>query len=534
MTKGGKEEDDAAYRLRVYGDNDEQRNGSFRTFSKRISKRMSSTFLRRKSSFAESLPDSPSGWSLLTCAILSHILAYEFNLQRRLTQRPVSFGQIPKDSLIEKIYRKLTKVLDDDILSRKIQPSLVIGTRGVCSSSMAYIKRKPSPSKRKYVRFREIVTMSQDGARIALDWEFERISDDDDCRKKEILEGGIRNPVVILLHGINNDASFGYMKSLSRAFANMGYTSASMNFRGAGGVKLNTPRGYNGAYTGDLRSVVRQISARLKQGIRIFLVGSSLGANILTKFLGEEGIMNTLPSCVSGAAGLSNPLLIDSNIVKFPVNILMALGVKKMYLENLKSLYSMKDANSKEVLRKSFLAPTIAAIDNFSAPTFIRNDTRYPFGIKFGYKNGDEYWYDASSYHYIRHISVPFLNLTAQDDFLARNASRNKIGYCLSNPNVIHVETLCGGHLGWQETLPHKIFGASSWADVAVSDFFRAIMSVHDDEAPTKFPKESKCTDDADKFDYPEPFISREEMEKDLIQVKMNAMKFTKHNHSKL
>ena len=59
-------------------------------------------------------------------------------------------------------------------------------------------------------------------------------------------------------------------------------------------------------------------------------------------------------------------------------------------------------------------------------------------------------------------------------------------------------------------------------------------MSVHDDEAPTKFSKESKCTDDADKFDYPEPFISREEMEKDLIQVKMNAMKFTKHNHSKL
>jgi hypothetical protein len=42
----------------------------------------------------------------------------------------------------------------------------------------------------------------------------------------------------------------------------------------------------------------------------------------------------------------------------------------------------------------------------------------YHFGVKFGYTDKGEYWFDVSSYRHVQYINVPFLNIMAQDDFL--------------------------------------------------------------------------------------------------------------------
>ncbi|KAL3939443.1 MAG: hypothetical protein SGARI_001370, partial [Bacillariaceae sp.] len=102
----------------------------------------------------------------------------------------------------------------------------------------------------------------------------------------------------------------------------------------------------------------------------------------MTKYLGEEGLAETLPPCVAGGASLGNPFVIDSSLVKFPFDVLMALGVKKIYVENARSLLPMKDAHSRHSLRKGLLASTIAKFDDATAPMFIRNDPYYPFGVK--------------------------------------------------------------------------------------------------------------------------------------------------------
>jgi hypothetical protein len=388
--------------------------------------------------------------------------------------------------------------------------------------------------------------MSQDGTRIAIDWEIQRQRQDKgigdehtqqsetQTTEQYILNGLIRQPVVLILHGINNDSSFGYMKSLSRSFCNRGYVSASMNFRGCGGERLTSPRGYNAAYTGDLRSVVRQISARLDKNVPMFLVGNSLGANIMTKYLGEEGLSGTLPSCVSGAASLGNPLLIDSSVVKFPFSILMALGVKKVFLENLKSIRGMKDSRSREILKNGFLAPTISTFDNAVAPGMIRNNPYYPFDIKVGYEDGEAYWFDASSYRFVRHISVPFLNITAQDDFLVSRPSRNKMGFCLVNPNVMIVETRCGGHLGWQETPPNSAFGASSWADTAASDFFDAIQKANDEPFSGSTPHENNHPTARSGAAYAESVYPKIQLSQELKKVRSEALAFTKSKISRL
>jgi len=69
--------------------------------------------------------------------------------------------------------------------------------------------------------------MPADGGTIALDWEIPlpeyassltpRKSRDD--IQKDISKGPIDQPVVIILHGINNHAGFGYMKSLMQTFS---------------------------------------------------------------------------------------------------------------------------------------------------------------------------------------------------------------------------------------------------------------------------------------------------------------------------
>ncbi|KAI2498032.1 alpha/beta hydrolase [Fragilaria crotonensis] len=77
-----------------------------------------------------------------------------------------------------------------------------------------------------------------------------------------------------------------------RACTDRGWAAVGVNFRGCGGVPLATPRGYTGAYTGDMRGVVQILSGRLEKTpqYRIFLVGNSLGANLVAKYLGEEGL----------------------------------------------------------------------------------------------------------------------------------------------------------------------------------------------------------------------------------------------------
>lgn len=136
---------------------------------------------------------------------------------------------------------------------RNIQPSLFLGTRGAIASTAGYLLRGPLESDR-HLRFREIMKMPSDGALIAVDWELPVEEQDNSStshqRKEEILHGKIRQPVVIVVHGMNNHADFGYVRSMMRTCTERGWVAAGMNLRGCGGIDFTTPRGYNAGYTG--------------------------------------------------------------------------------------------------------------------------------------------------------------------------------------------------------------------------------------------------------------------------------------------
>eukprot|EP00547_Thalassionema_nitzschioides_P006580 CAMPEP_0194209518 /NCGR_PEP_ID=MMETSP0156-20130528/7615_1 /TAXON_ID=33649 /ORGANISM="Thalassionema nitzschioides, Strain L26-B" /LENGTH=552 /DNA_ID=CAMNT_0038936705 /DNA_START=109 /DNA_END=1767 /DNA_ORIENTATION=+ len=479
------DENEESYRMRVYGTLGRHEKTNAVTiqkarridpssrFLKRVSERFSQELTRRSSSFVEALPETPTGWAVLTVTMASLCLSYEINLQKSLTAPPTVYCQLA-DEVMKKIYQRLT-VNPDSIFSRNIHPSLFVGTRSVVSSTAAFLGG--GPCSEGYTRFREVVAMSQDGAQIALDWELP-VSDTPDL-KKEALHGPFRKNLVLILHGINNDTSFGYMRSLMRACTKRGWAAVGMNFRGCGGISLSTPRGYNGAYTGDLRCVIRTLGSRLAPGFSIFLVGNSLGANIMTKYLGEEGRGGTLPMCVAGGITLGNPVSIHSKNITFPWGHILGLGARKGLVQHLRTFRKMKSAYFQKRFRMALLASTIGEFDEALAPIFVKNDTYPPYQYQIGYKDGESYWHDASSYRYIRHISVPLLQLSSKDDFLIASSLASKLYYSVSNPNVMVVHTRCGGHLGWHESPPDtdNIFGfGTSWGDTATTHFIDAVL----------------------------------------------------------
>ena len=539
-----KEETDEEYRRRVYGTSDTAALGpsrrrrssrrlvqisadtltdlksaanttasSTRASMRRMSRQLSNQINRRRSSIVESLPDTPQGWATLVTTAASALLAYELRLQQSLTSPPLVFCQDTPTNA--KLKHMLSIPKETGILSRNIKPSLLVGTRGRLASIAAYALPHGRddtmiasggnadndgddggtvPGSNTKLRFRELMTMGYDGAQIAIDWELppEPITSTHAPYKSpahsrnEIFHGPITKPVVVILHGINNDASFGYIRSLMKACTDRGWVAAGYNFRGCGGVPLRTPRGYTGAYTGDLRCTINNVVQRMADtNVPIFIVGNSLGANLITKYLGEEGRAGTLPPNVAGGIALGNPLQIHSNNMHFPWAEILGMGVKKMILMHWRAFRKVTALDHKAAIHKALMSRTIGQLDCALAPYMIRNNPDYPFEVRVGYEDGEAYWDDASSHKYVQFVSVPMLKVTAQDDFLVYNSSLRKMSHCSENPNVFVVKTKCGGHLGWQEAPPDtgNVFGfGTSWADTATTEFIDAVIKLRNDE----------------------------------------------------
>jgi predicted alpha/beta-fold hydrolase len=285
---------------------------------------------------------------------------------------------------------------------------------------------------------------------------------------------------------------------MMRTCTDRGWIAVGMNFRGcAHGLPMTTPRGYSGAYTGDLRFIVQHIGARLDSSVasaKLFLVGNSLGANLVCKYLGEEGLSGTLPRQVAGGVALGNPMSINAAKMDPIMSLVLALGVKRTLVENWGSIRKFfRDSYYKSQILKALGSLSLGASDDALSRIMIRNDTVYPFGFSVGYPGGGpDYSHDASSYRCCPYIPVPTLQIIASDDFLVGHTFKGKTYFSLANPNIIVVETKCGGHLGWQEAPPppplpqpgerdnasdgSSRYGLSSWSNAAAAEFIQAII----------------------------------------------------------
>ena len=104
--------------------------------------------------------------------------------------------------------------------------------------------------------------------------------------------------VVLIMHGLCGCSQSSYVLALQALLNRHNIASVAMNFRGCSGEPNRLARSYHSGASEDLREVVAHLSESYPQSA-LQIVGYSLGANVLLKYLGEEG---EAASCAAAVA----------------------------------------------------------------------------------------------------------------------------------------------------------------------------------------------------------------------------------------
>eukprot|EP00455_Lapot_gusevi_P045827 TRINITY_DN5920_c0_g1_i2.p1 TRINITY_DN5920_c0_g1~~TRINITY_DN5920_c0_g1_i2.p1 ORF type:complete len:555 (+),score=82.19 TRINITY_DN5920_c0_g1_i2:107-1771(+) len=242
-----------------------------------------------------------------------------------------------------------------------------------------------------------------------------------------------QTPTVVIIHGLAGGSQERYVKNVVFKMLQRGWRVVVFNARGCGGNSLQTAQAYCGAYTDDLRQAILYIASRLPRS-DLFAVGYSLGANILVKYLGEDGERSPL----KGAVSVGNPfdlyhgswIMHSSLFRRFTYSRVLAGFLARLFKQH---AGVFEDSHLQDHLPKTFNARTLREFDaNLTSKMF-------------GFRTVNEYYREASSSRYVLDVRRPLLCLSALDDPICDQAV---IPYeeCMANEKVILVTTETGGH----------------------------------------------------------------------------------------
>jgi uncharacterized protein len=262
--------------------------------------------------------------------------------------------------------------------------------------------------------------------------------------------------LVIVIHGLDGDSSSHHVMGMSNVFFANHYDVLAFNFRGAGKEINKYLKGNHSGETDDLRTVIQYIIHQNKY-TSINLVGYSLGANVILKYLGEES--KSISNVIKRAAVVSVPCQLGDSSQQ--MKSFASLAYMWYFLRTLKPIAIEKakrfpgNFNLKKVL---------------SSHTFVAYDTAFTTAI-YGFENVTDYYQKASSLDYLAQISIPTFILQAEDDtFLSKTSFPIELA---KQHEYVHLEvSKYGGHVGFSQR--NKEIG--SWSELRIRDFIDEIF----------------------------------------------------------
>ncbi|KAJ2617585.1 hypothetical protein H4S08_000226 [Coemansia sp. RSA 1365] len=295
---------------------------------------------------------------------------------------------------------------------------------------------------------RELIT-TNDGGTIGLDWSppFAQMPSDE-------------RPIVVLSHGLSGGSQETYVQQTVKCLTAEPYRfrTVVVNYRGCAGVQLTTHVLYNGGFTSDYGFAIEHICRKLPNS-KLIGVGYSLGANLVTKYVGEQGDACPLVAGVS----VCNPydLAASSDAIEQPT-----LRNKYLYspamLFGLMRLYR-RHRHMIETGPVQFDAEAIEKIDQ------LRKFDDLITSRAFGFKDSADYYKQSSCAQFMPRIRIPFLAISSLDDPVCPESVIPREAFN-SNPHLVLALTRYGGHLGYHEDL------SSSWISRPISEFCAAIF----------------------------------------------------------
>jgi uncharacterized protein len=236
---------------------------------------------------------------------------------------------------------------------------------------------------------------------------------------------------LILVHGLEGSSGAGYARSLAQAALEAGYAVHRFNMRSCCGTEhLSGTTLYHSGQTGDLLEVVRQMERR----VPLFLIGFSLGGNVVLKLAGELG--ESASELMTGVAAVSTP--IDLGACAKRLGKASNLLYSRRFLSRLKNKIRLKES----------LHPGLFALSELD-----RVNTIYDFDDKFtapafGFGTADNYYATQSSNQFLERIRVPALLVQAKDDPLIPFDVYQHPAF-EKNPFLRLMAVEHGGHIGF-------------------------------------------------------------------------------------
>ena len=271
-------------------------------------------------------------------------------------------------------------------------------------------------------------------------------------------------PVLLLLHGLTGGSHECYVQWMVHHAATAGgLACVVLNARGCGNSQLTSPRSFSGAWTEDVRAVVRHLRALVGAGTAIFAAGYSLGAGILSKYVGEEGAACDLAGAVSVSAAfdlLASSAMLERGLSRLLYNGMLANALLRYYRKHRAQLDTAPWAQPAAV----------------AAATTVRQFDAAAIAPQFGYRDAEHYYADASAGPLLQLIRVPFLALNAHDDPICDvTGLLERAAVFAANPHLLGVVTREGGHVswatGWGPTL------GLAWDNVATLQWIQALLA---------------------------------------------------------
>lgn len=298
--------------------------------------------------------------------------------------------------------------------------------------------------------FRRCVIM-QDGAAIALDYEM--IGPEQELPQDA--------PVLLLLPGLTGGSHDTYVQHMVRQARVRGIRAVVFNGRGTSESPVTTPQFYSASYTEDTRRVTNYLKEQYPSS-PFLAAGWSLGANILLKYLGEEGQAGHEAPFL-GAASLCNPFNLPISDANFQT------GFNRFYSRRLaQSLSTIFKRHLPLFLARGGELDPVMACNCTTIRQFDEAVTR----VVFGWPSVDAYYAGSSSADSLKHISLPLLCIQAADDPIAPYKAI-PFKELDARDNCILAVTPTGGHLGWVD--PSDPRGAPS-CHKSVLEFFSAVL----------------------------------------------------------
>jgi len=237
--------------------------------------------------------------------------------------------------------------------------------------------------------------------------------------------------VVILLHGLEGDAQRHYMVGSAKKFNKNNFDVCAINFRGCSGEPNRLYRSYHSGATEDLISVIAHVLT--KSYSEIYLMGFSLGGNLLLKYLGED---NAVPEQMKAAVAVSVPCDLKDACDQLlqSKNVLYSARFKKHLLAKIRT---KKQAFPDKVSEKDI--GKIVTLKDF--------DDIYTAHAH-GFKDAFDYYAQSSCKQFLPNINEPSLILNAKDDSFLGEACY-PYAEAEENDNLYLEVPSFGGHVGF-------------------------------------------------------------------------------------